>query len=97
VELRDGHWAADVNALIEALRTVAPGLRVDGRNLTRKSWRGIGVTLVALLIAASAAHWLLVRLDVLAASSLRNLPVILILIVAMLLLVRMIPALRKGR
>jgi hypothetical protein len=94
VELRDSHWASDVAVLVDGLQRLAT-LRVrNTRGLFRSSRRLIGVAL-ALLILVTAAHWLLVRLDVLPAESLRLLPALLTAVFAGLFLAHL-AALRRN-
>lgn len=86
IELRDSHWASDVRTLVDALRYVAPGLKIRHTGGLLTSWRRTVAVLLATLILVPATHWLLVRLDLLAADSLRLLPALLAALFALLLL-----------
>jgi hypothetical protein len=90
MELRDGHWASDVTDLVDDLRRLAPALKIrDPRGLLR-SWRRSLAVLLASVVFLTATHWLLVRLDVLRAESLRLLPAMLTGVFAVLLLAHLV-------
>jgi TIR domain len=96
IELRDEHWVADVKALTDALRGLSPALRVRSPGGFLPSlWRTTVVFLVSSLLIV-AMHWLLVRLDVLQAASLRLLPGLLAAIYAVLLLLYFVALRRKA-